>query len=401
MTRKTLKIAFIGGRGVAGTYSGIETYYEEIGSRLADRGHHVTAYCRRYFTPAVATYRGIHVRRLPSLPSKHLDTLSHSVLSTLDSLWRSFDVIQYHAIGSAPLTLLPRLLGRTTLVSVRGLDWQRAKWGRGAQAFLKMGEWASARIPTATVVVSRALQQHYAAAHGREPHFIPNAVTSATPREAQRIAELGLRKDGFLLFAGRLSPEKGVHTLLEAMRPLRDRMPLVLAGGSSYSNEYIEQLRAAAWDDVRFLGSVDHDTMHELYANCYAYVLPSVMEGLSVGLLEALSFHTCIIATDIAANVEVVGDAALTFKPGDVDALRTHLLSIVDNPGLVHEYRQRAAEHAQAQPGWDDVAQQTEELYYRLLGVPTADKRAPIRRAEPGGATSPEAIRLHARRRVS
>jgi hypothetical protein len=129
MTSRPLRIAFIGGRGVAGTYSGIETYYEEIGSRLTQRGHAVTAYCRRYFTPAIDSYRGIRVRRLPSVRSKHCDTLTHSLLSTLDCLRRDYDLVQFHAIGSAPLALLPRLRGQTTLVSVRGLDWQRAKWG--------------------------------------------------------------------------------------------------------------------------------------------------------------------------------------------------------------------------------------------------------------------------------
>lgn len=368
MTGRPLAIAFIGGRGVGGTYSGIETYYEEVGSRLAQRGHAVTAYCRNHFTPQVASYRGIHVRRLPSLRSKHLETMSHSLLCTLDCLFRSFDIIQYHAIGSAPLSLLPRLVGRTTILSVRGLDWQRAKWGNGARAFLKFGEWASARCPTATVVVSRTLQQHYIAAHGRTPHCIPNAVVPCASRPVQRIARYGLDKDSFILFSGRLSPEKGVHVLLEAMRPFQGRIKVALAGGSSYSDAYIDELRCSAWDDVLFLGSVDRETMEELYSNCYAYVLPSVMEGLSISLLEALSYGACIVATDIPENLEVVGSAALCFPPGDVVALRSQLQRIFDSPDCVHEYRRRAAAHAQAQPDWDEVARQTESFYYQLLG---------------------------------
>ena len=126
---RSLKIAFIGARGVVGTYSGIETYYEEVGSRLAAKGHQVTAYCRSYFTPDIESFRGITIRRLPAIRTKHLETLSHSVLSTADSVFRGFDIIQFHAIGSAPLALVPRLFGSKTVVSVRGLDWQRAKWG--------------------------------------------------------------------------------------------------------------------------------------------------------------------------------------------------------------------------------------------------------------------------------
>jgi glycosyltransferase involved in cell wall biosynthesis len=366
MPVKPLKIAFIGARGVIGTYSGIETYYEEVGSRLVGRGHSVTAYCRSYFTPDVPTHRGITIRRLPCLRSKHLETLSHSILSTLDTLGRRFDIIQYHAIGSSPLALVPRALGRTTVVSVRGLDWQRAKWGRFARAVLRFCESASVRCPNATVVVSRTLQQHYLATHGREPFVIPNAVVPAEPRPAERIKQYGLEKDGYLLFAGRISPEKGLHTLLEALRPLATEKKLVLAGGSSYSDNYIENLRRSAWDNVLLLGKVDRETVGELFSNCYAFVLPSVMEGLSIALLEALSYGSCIIATDIPENLEVIGSAGLTFPPGDVDALRDRLRLILTAPELVRENRGKASALASSLPDWDEVARRTEELYARI-----------------------------------
>ena len=365
--KRPLKIAFIGARGVVGTYSGIETYYEEVGSRLAAMGHDVTAYCRTHFTPSIDAYRGIHVRRLPALRNKHLETLSHSVLSTFDCLRRDFDIVQYHAIGSAPLALVPRLFGLTTVVSVRGLDWQRAKWGRFARTVLKMGEWASARCPNATVVVSRTLQEHYRAQHGALTTCIPNAVVPAVRAEARRIHEFGLEPNRYVLFAGRISPEKHVHTLLEAMRPLQGKIRVALAGGSSYSSGYIDEVRRLATDDVVFLGSVDRNVMRELFSNCYAYVLPSMMEGLSVSLLEAVSYGCCIVVTDITENVEVVGDSALVFPPGDVAALRARLASIIDDPELAAQYRTRALQRASTQPDWDEVARRTEAFYYETV----------------------------------
>ena len=367
MPADRLKIAFLGARGVIGTYSGIETYYEEVGSRLAARGHQVTAYCRKYFTPDVPSHRGILVRRLPSLEGKHLETLSHSLLATLDCLLRDFDVVQYHAIGSAPLAIVPRLFGRTTVVSVRGLDWQRAKWGGFARAMLRFGEWASARLPNATAVVSEKLQRHYQKAHGRRPAMIPNAVVVGTPRPIERLAEHGLEKDGFLLFAGRISPEKGVHTLLEALEPLPRHKKLVLAGGTSYSDDYIEKVKALAGDNALFLGRVGREEMEELLSSCYAFILPSVMEGLSIALLEALSYGNCIVTTDIPENLEVVGDAGLSFPPGDVEALRAVLARVLEEPALVEEHRRRAAARAESWPDWDEVARLTEELYLSLV----------------------------------
>lgn len=381
--RSPLAIAFIGGRGLVGTYSGIETYYEELGSRLAARGHRVTAYCRSYFTPDVPVYRGIEVRNLPALRTKHLETLSHSLLATLDSLRRDFDVVQFHAIGSSPLALLPRLLGRVTVVSVRGLDWQRAKWSAFARRALKAGEWASARCPTATTVVSATLQRHYAAAHGRRPHLIPNAVVPGERRPLRALAAHGLEPDGFFLFAGRLSPEKGVHTLLEALRPLPRTKKLVLAGGSSYSDRYLEQVRASAWEEVVFLGRVDHDLMAELYSNCCAFVLPSAMEGLSISLLEALSYGCCILATGIPENLEVIGAAGMTFPVGDVGALQALLAETLARPETVADYRRRAFRRARAQPDWDQVARLTENLYYELVGASRRGRRAG--RAAAGG----------------
>lgn len=367
---RKLRIAFLGARGVVGTYSGIETYYEEVGSRLAARGHEVTAYCRTYFTPAQGEYRGIRLRRLPCVRGKHIETLSHSLLGTLDVLPRRFDIVQYHAIGSAPLALVPRLLGTKTVVSVRGLDWQRAKWGGFARRSLQFGEWASARCPSATCVVSGVLQDHYEQTHGRRPYMIPNAVVPAERRGIERLAEHGLGADDFLLFAGRISPEKGVHTLLEALRPLAPLgKKLVIAGGTSYSDDYVQAVKRQAWDDVIFLGRVDRDYMQELYSNCWAFILPSVMEGLSIALLEALSYGLCIVTTDIPENREVVGDTGLVFPVGDAEGLRSQLARVLEDPELVRERRAAAAARAASWPDWDGVAERTEDLYLRVLGV--------------------------------
>ncbi|MEM9552910.1 MAG: glycosyltransferase family 4 protein [Acidobacteriota bacterium] len=372
---RSLDIAFIGARGVVGTYSGIETYYEEVGSRLVARGHRVVAYCRNYFTPDVAAHRGVTVRRLPCLRgSKHLETLSHSLLATFDCLPRRFDVVQFHAIGSAPLAWMPRLAGARTVVSVRGLDWQRAKWGGFARFVLQSGEWASARAPNATSVVSSTLAEHYARVHGRRPTMIPNAVPPAERAPLERLRAHGLSGDDFVLYAGRLSPEKNVDTLIAAFAALRPRETLVIAGGSSQTDEYVEQLRAAAdaADGARvlFLGRVDRTGMRELLSHCRVYVLPSTMEGLSVGLLEAVAYGAAIVASEIPENREVVGDAAVLVPPGDVDALRGALHRLLGEGSAVRErlntLRARAAARAASWPNWDEVARRTEALYLRL-----------------------------------
>jgi len=365
--KRSLRIAFIGARGVGNTYSGIETYYEEVGSRLVDRGHEVVAYCRSYFTPNVSSYRGITVKRIPSLRSKHMDTFVHSFFSTLDVICRDVDVVQYHALGPSLFSLIPRIFGLKTVASVRGLDWEREKWGFFASMYLKGCERASALLPTATVVVSNKLRNYYADKYGRVPVYIPNGVLAPSLACPKRIRQFGLEKGNFLLFAGRLSPEKGCHYLLKALRPLKPNIKIVFAGGSSYSESYMRKLREMAWNDVLFLGFVDRDIMAELYSNCYAFVLPSEMEGLSISLLESLSYGNCIIASDIEENREVLQDAGVLFKSRDVESLRSALVTVLENPDVAESYRKKAHELGRNRFDWDEIARQTETFYYRVL----------------------------------
>ncbi|HZQ20194.1 MAG TPA: glycosyltransferase [Terriglobales bacterium] len=175
-TGKPIRIAFIGGRGVIGKYSGIETYYEEVGERLAKLGHKVTVYCRSHFTPAIAEYRGIRLVRFPTLRTKHLETLVHTFLSTVHACFSDCEIVHYHTLGPSIFACLPRLFGKKTVVTVQGLDWKRAKWRKFARIALKLGEWSSARLPNKTIVVSRTLQRYYISRYEKECAYVPNGT---------------------------------------------------------------------------------------------------------------------------------------------------------------------------------------------------------------------------------
>ncbi|HKW16056.1 MAG TPA: glycosyltransferase [Terriglobales bacterium] len=182
------RVAFIGGRGVAAKYSGIETYYEEVGERLASMGYDITVYCRTYFTSTTAEYRGMRVLRLPTIRTKHLETLVHTLLSTVHACFSNYDIIHYHALGPAMFAFLPRIFGKKTIVTVQGLDWKRKKWRTPARTLLRLGEWSSARLPNETVVVSRALQQHYLSRYKKNCLYVPNGTEIRTSQAASRVA---------------------------------------------------------------------------------------------------------------------------------------------------------------------------------------------------------------------
>jgi glycosyltransferase involved in cell wall biosynthesis len=363
-----VKVAFIGGRGVVSKYSGIEAYYEEVGRRLAEMGHDVTVYCRTYFTPPVEEHNGMWVRRLPTIRSKHLETLVHTFLSTVHASFSRCDIVHYHALGPALFSFVPRLLGKKTVVTVQGLDWQRKKWGRFAAMVLRHGERAAARLPNATMVVSRVLEEHFRARYGAETTYVPNGTTVRDRRAASQILEWGLEPENYILFLGRFSPEKNCHLLVETFEKIDTAAKLVLAGGSSYSDAYANELRGHRSERVKVLDWVSGDALEELLTNAMLFVLPSDLEGMSLALLDAMGAGVCVLASDVPENRETVEGAGFTFKHGDVNDLERMLRVLITDTAAREATACKGRERVQERYLWNKIAEQIEDVYLRLLG---------------------------------
>ena len=363
-----VRVAFIGGRGVVAKYSGIESFYEQAGSELARLGHEVTIYCRTYFTPPTNEHNGMRIRRLPTIRSKHLETAVHTLLSSLHAMTSNYDVVHYHCLGPALFSFLPRLAGKKTVVTVQGLDWQRAKWGRVAARVLRWGEAAAVRLPDATMVVSRTLQQHYRDQYRRDTVYVPNGATPAPRRLPKQIIEWGLEPDKYVLFLGRFSPEKNCHLLIEAFERIHTDMKLVFAGGSSHSNSYVEELRLRESPRIRFLSWVSGADLEELLSHAAVFVLPSELEGLSLALLDAMAAGVCVLTSDIPENREVVDGAGFTFQRGDAADLERMLDVLVHNPELRRQAAARERERVQRQYCWPEIARSIAATYCDVLG---------------------------------
>ncbi len=362
-----MRIAMIGQKGVPATYGGIERHVEEIATRLGARGHEVSVYCRLYYTPPGATLPGVHVLRRPSIHTKHLDTVTHVMWSTLESLVRRYDIVHFHALGPSLFAGLPRLTGARTVVTVHGLDWQRQKWGRFAQWYLKQCEGPAAHFPDRTIVVSKTLRQHFREHHHCDAVFIPNGTNLPTPRPARKLHTLGLAPGKYVLFVGRLVPEKGVHYLCEAFSRIDTDLKLALVGGLSFSQDYLDKLKRYESDRIRFLDYMYGETLEELWSNAYVVVQPSVMEGLSIALLEALSYSRCVLISDIPENREVAEECAPMFRSQDVGDLERQLTRLIAEPALVKQYESRARAHIAEHYSWDTVTADTEAVYLDLL----------------------------------
>jgi glycosyltransferase involved in cell wall biosynthesis len=371
-----LRVAFIGGRGVVSKYSGIETYYEEVGARLAEMGHEVTVYCRNYFTPALEEFSGMRLVRLPTIRSKHLETLVHTAVSTVHALFQNYDIVHYHALGPALFSRFPRWWGKKTVVTVQGLDWQRRKWGQVASLVLRLGERASVRLPSGTMVVSQALRQRYRERHRVETFYVPNGGVLRERGEARKILGWGLTPGNYILFLGRLSPEKGCHLLVEAYERLNTDVKLVLAGASSYSDNYSRELRTHASDRIKILDWVSGETLDQLLTNAMLFVLPSDLEGLSLALLDAMGAGLCVVASDVAENREVVMDAGYTFRRGDAGDLADRLSFLIANPAVREAAGRAAKARVREHYLWPKIAQEIERAYFQVLGL---EQKAPKR----------------------
>jgi glycosyltransferase involved in cell wall biosynthesis len=386
--KRMLRVAFIGGRGLVSKYSGIETYYEEIGKRLTGMGHEVTAYCRAYFTPLGEQRNGIRVVRLPTIRSKHLETLVHTFLSTLHVLIQPCDVVHYHALGPALFSFIPRMAGKKTMVTVQGLDWQRKKWGRIAASVLRLGERAAVSLPSHTMVVSQTLQKYYRGRYGAGTSYVPNGGVLRERRLPDKIFDWGLEPGKYILFLGRFSPEKGCHLLVEAYEKLDTDVKLVMAGASSYCDDYSRQLQSHAGERIKILDWVSGEALDELLTNAMVFVLPSDLEGLSLALLDAMGAGLCVLSSDVAENREAVDDAGFTVRRGDAADLADRLRFLIANPAVREAAGQAAKRRIREHYQWGQIATEIERVYFEMMGWELAETpaRMPVGRVAAAAA---------------
>lgn len=372
----------IGQKGYPPVHGGIERHVAELAARLPAHGFAVDIYSRPHYSAldGETGLPGVAVRRVGSIPTKHLDAISHTVACTLDVLRRPAPIVHYHALGPGLLAGVPRWLGRRrTVVTVHGLDWQREKWGPVARGVLRLGEAASAALPDRTIVVSQALAEHYLRAHGRRARYIPNGIDvppEAAAGDAVALAEHRLRlgiAQPYALFVARLVPEKGCHLLLEAWarlpEPLRATHQLVIAGDAGFTESYAERLREDAREGSVFTGYVHGQQLAALYDGAAVMVLPSTLEGLSISLLEAMSHARCCLVSDIPPNVEAGGGCVATFRSGDVADLSRELAALLADGPRRERLGQAARDHVRGAYDWDRVAAETAALYRELLAA--------------------------------
>lgn len=365
----------LGQKRIPSREGGIEIVVEELSTRLVNRGHKVTCYNRfghhvsgaEFDLERKKEYKGVRLQSVPTIEKKGLAAVTSSFFASLNSAFGKYDVVHIHAEGTAFFCWIPKLCGKRVIVTVHGLDWSREKWKNGfGSKFIHQGERNAVKYADEIIVLSRGVQDYFQKTYNRKTQFIPNGVNRSHNRAAEIISEkFGLKKDSYILFLGRLVPEKGIRYLIEAFKQVKTDKKLVIAGGTSDTESFAEELKKLAKDDKRiiFTGFVQGAILDELYSNAYIYTLPSDLEGMPLSLLEAMSYGNCCLVSDIAECVEVVEDKAFVFKKSNVKDLQEKLQIACNDSKKVMEIKEEAADFICGKYNWDDVVEKTEKLY--------------------------------------
>ena len=371
---RNLRIAVFGQKRLS-REGGIEIVVKELCTRMARQGCQVTCYNRsghhvsgaEYDDIDNTNYEGIRQKYVPTIEKKGLAAVSSSFFAALYSAFGKYDVVHIHAEGPAFFAWLPKVFGKKVVITIHGLDWAREKWKFGVGSkFIRQGEKNAVKYADEIIVLSKGVQKYFMETYGRETHFIPNGVNRPEVRDANLITEkFGLKKDSYILFLGRLVPEKGIRYLVEAFKNVKTDKKLVIAGGSSDTDSFMAELKELAKGDDRilFTGFVQGAMLDELYSNAYIYTLPSDLEGMPLSLLEAMSYGNCCLVSDIPECAEVVETHAVTFEKGNVNSLKDKLQELCDDSILVREYKLTAMSFICKKYNWDDVVNQTMKLY--------------------------------------
>ena len=372
-------VVMIGHKSIPSRQGGIEVVVDRLSSGLVSRGFEVWAYNRRENAASRKTqdpasaggkdmYNGVHLVQIPAPEKSGWNAFVYACLATIRSTVRGFDIYHFHAEGPCVMLWFTALFRRKSriIVTIHGLDWQRAKWGRFASAIIRSGERQAVKHADRIIVLSRNVQKYFKDTYDRDTVYVPNGTDEPGISSPGMITDrYGLKGNDYILVVARIVPEKGIHYLMEAFRSTVTDKKLVIAGGSGQADDYMDMIRNMAADDDRIImtGFAEGQLLSELYSNAYVYVCPSDVEGMSLSLLEAASYGNCCLVSDIPENTEVMDDHCVTFEHGNVKDLTDKLSELLCSEDEIRRLKKSTREYICEHHTWDIMTDQTVNIY--------------------------------------
>lgn len=365
---RKLRIAMLGSRGIPHTYSGYEHFLGELAPRLVLRGHEVIVYCRSsLFKDRPQEYKGVRLIYLPGIETKTMGTLTHTIVSVGDVLFRDADVILVVNVVNAFNCIVPRLLGKNVAINVDGLDWKRGKWGPlGKRFFYWNAKFVGRICPKGVITDAEAMRSVYLQEFATPSVSIAYGANIEKSTNAGILRQYGLEPSGYYLVASRLVPENNAELIIRAFEKVKTSRLLAIAGNANYRSAFVDRLKQTKDPRVRFLGHVGNaDHVKELHCNAFAYVHGHSLGGTNPALLKALGCGNCVLALGTVFNREVLQDYGILFENDPTD-LANKMQLIEDRPEIAVKFRLRAPERIKQHYTWDLITDQYEELFLQL-----------------------------------
>ena len=375
-----MKIAFIGQKGLPAKNGGVEKHVEEIAKRMAKLGHEVFVYVRNNYTSKELTeLEGFKLIHLPSIPTKHLDAISHSFLASVHALFCDYDVIHYHGIGPAFFAWLPKLFKSKTVVvaTFHYQDYHHKKWNAFAKFCLRLGERVACTATDQTIAINSALALVAEKKYARQAVVIPNGSDIKYSQEIDALSQWALKDKKYLLSVGRLVKAEGVHFLIEAFKQLENtakisnNFKLVIVGEGFGNDDYVKYLRTISEgrDNIIFAGSQKGEALEQLFSHAYLFVQASDSTKVSIALLEAMSCSATPLVADIKENKEIIEGGGFVFAPNSVTDLRDKLAFLLSRTQDVTRVGERVKKKMDEKYSWDSIVKRTLEIYKNAMEI--------------------------------
>ena len=365
-----MKIAIMGTRGIPANYGGFETFAEELSTRLVQKGHEVTVYCRSAnydYKSFPQYYKGVRLIVLPTIRHKYLDTVFHTFLSVLREIFEKHNVILICNSANSIFSIIPRAMGKKIVINVDGLEWKRQKWNVLGKWYYRISEYLATLFAHRIVSDAQEIKKYYQKRFKKETFFIPYGAPEGPVSGKTILENFGLTPRKYVLYVSRLEPENNAHLVVRAFEKVKTDMKLVVVGDAPYNTKYIQNLKKTSDNRIIFTGYVFGEGYQQLQSNAYFYVQATEVGGTHPALVEGMGFGNCVLANDVPEHREVLGDAGIFFMTQKRNDLASKMQFLLDHPEIVKMYQQKAHQRVREKYSWARVADAYEELFRSII----------------------------------
>jgi len=312
MTTTPISFAIIGTAGVPASYGGFETLAENL---VAECGSGITVYCSsKSIDNKISSYKGAELVYLP-FRANGIQSVIYDSTALFHAAFRNqINILLLGVSGAICIPLVKLFFKRVNIITnIDGFEWNRAKWGRLARAFLKFSEYCAVRYSDRVIADNKVIGDYVENNYGRECEVIAYGGD-----HVQVVRQTHRQNDTpYALSVCRIEPENNLDLILCAFSAANQRL---IAIGNWADSAYGRQLHAKYRNSLtlELLDPIyDPETLGRYRSNCQLYVHGHSAGGTNPSLVEMMHHGKAIAAFDCNFNRETTENQCHFFKDSD------------------------------------------------------------------------------------